>query len=382
MSLFSVLRPPSLTGSQADPAPGFLPPAAPRVALVGGQWAQNVGNAFFNLGGHYVLSRVFGPGMVGFHQDQPNYRSLHNKFRGNPDTYMDLVREMDIDALVLQGPVLNGWFRTSWERAFRILAARGVKVILHSAAFFKFTDTEIAAVKAFLEDYPPAMIVTRDPKSFEILKNWLPGVPKYSGIDAGFFLPRCVTPFRIRPDYLYVTFNFDRYPEPSLAELPFPARRYDERQIQMLGRHWYLGTPKRLNRAAHRSKIRAYLGDLTDFRRLPAEIAGHQILRPEHRFYPHMTHKIYRQPNGTASDEPWSYLSIYAGSRVTLSDRVHACVATLAYGNPAMLFTPSPRAALFERLGAGAIRQQPLKLSADMLEAEQEAQITWMRAHV
>ena len=38
---------------------------APRVALVCGQWGQNIGNAFFNIGGAYVLKRVFGDDAVG-----------------------------------------------------------------------------------------------------------------------------------------------------------------------------------------------------------------------------------------------------------------------------------------------------------------------------
>lgn len=352
--------------------------SAPRVALVAGQWGQNIGNAFFNLGGRHVLEQVFGPGSVGFFQDQPNYRTLHNKYRGNPTTHAELIADLDIDALVLQGPVLNGWFRTSWERSFRILRDRGVKIILHSAAFFKFRPEEIAAVREFLEAYPPALIVTRDSRSHAILSDWLPGVPKHDGIDAGFFLPDCTRPFNFARNADYIVVNFDRYPEPDIV----PAAPGDAGAIEIAGRSYCLHVPERLDRMARASKIRAYLGDLTDRRRLPAALDGARILRPEHRFFPHMTHKIYRRSGAMVSDEPWSYATIYAHATTTLSDRVHACVATLAYGNPAMLFTPSPRAALFERLGLDAIRRNPVRLSADRLAAAKAEQIAWMRAHV
>ena len=128
---------------------------SPRVALVGGQWAQNVGNAFFNLGGEYILQRVFGKDAVGFFQDQPNYRTLHNKYKGNPETYVDFTQYLDIDYLVVQGPVFGGWIRESWENAFRALRDNGVKVIFLSSAFFKFTEKEISSVKSFLEEFPP-----------------------------------------------------------------------------------------------------------------------------------------------------------------------------------------------------------------------------------
>lgn len=354
---------------------------APRVALVGGQWAQNIGNAFFNLGGEYVLKQVFGPDAVGFFQDQPNYRTLHNKFKGNPRNYADFVRDLDIDYLVLQGPVLNGWMRISWEETFRALRAKGVRIILLSCAFFKFRDSEIAAVKSFLEEYPPALISTRDNRSYEILKNWIPAVPKYNGIDSGFFLNRCVTPFKTRADARYVAVNFDRYPEPALS-VQNPGDKFNSREIEIEGRTYFASVPKFLDKYAHKGKIAGYFADLFDRRNLPAEFDGCRIIRPEHRFFPHVTHKIYRQPNATASDEPWTYINIYANAEFTLSDRVHACVATLAYGHPAMLFTPSPRSALFGRLGLETIRERLVQLDLGRLREEQDAEIAWLRSQL
>ena len=42
------------------------PNKPPKVAIVSGQWGQNIGNAFFNLGGMYLMENVFGNGQVGF----------------------------------------------------------------------------------------------------------------------------------------------------------------------------------------------------------------------------------------------------------------------------------------------------------------------------
>lgn len=354
---------------------------APRVALVGGQWAQNVGNAFFNLGGEYILNRVFGEGAVGFYQDQPNYRTLHNKYNGNPETYVDFVKNFDIDYLVLQGPVLNSWLRESWEETFKALQGTKTKVIFLSSAFFKFRDSEFKKVREFLEQYPPALISTRDDRSYEILKDWLPGVPKYDGIDSGYFLNRCVTPFKLRDDVRYITKNFDRYPEPEIFSSD-PGNKCNSRQVEIEGKSYFLSTPKFLDKYAHKGKIKSYLADVFDRRKLPDTFEGRMIVRPEHRFFPHMTHKIYRQPNGTASDEPWTYINLYANADFTLSDRVHACVATLCFGSPAMLFTPSPRAALFGRVGAGEIRDRMVSLDLARLHEEQEKEIEWLKEMV
>jgi hypothetical protein len=124
------------------------------------------------------------------------------------------------------------------------------------------------------------------------------------------------------------------------------------------------------------------LGAMLDFRRLPSKIDDYLILRTHHRFNPHITWKIYSQPNAVASDEPFTYFTVYAGSEMTLSDRVHACVATLTYGKPAMLYHPTPRARLFERLDLSSIRQGPVSLNQDRLEEERQAELDFLRSAI
>ena len=175
---------------------------------------------------------------------------------------------------------------------------------------------------------------------------------------------------------------FDRYPEPEITTTPRNSSLFKSLTLKHNENDFFVHVPRFLDYTSHKSKIWSYFGDLFDCRKLPEKFNQFTIVRPEHRFFPHMTHKIYRQANSFATDEPWTYLNVYANSELTLSDRVHACVATLAYGNPAMLFTPSPRRALFERVGAGDIFDKVVKINLDMLESEQNELITWLRAHV
>ena len=351
----------------------------PRVALVSGHWAQNIGNAFFNIGGKWILEQMFGEGQVEFIQDQPGYRTFHNQLKGNPAGDVEYLRLLDLDYIVLQGPLLTVGFPHLWETTFKALTERGTKIILLGSAFFKFRDAEFAAARAFLERYKPALISTRDSNSYNILKDWDLGVPLFDGMDSAFFAPKAYSPFKVAGEQYYA-FNFDRYPEPTvkLGEMDPQA----DASFEADGAAWNLYTPQMVSKLAHRSKVQAYLGHLLDRRKLPAELNGRMIVRPEHRSNPHMTYKIYQHPNAVCSDEPWTYFTVYANSALTLADRVHACVATLAYGNPAMLFTPSPRAALFERVGAGDIKKHPVRLDMDHLEQERSGQVEWLRAHI
>ncbi len=352
----------------------------PRVALVSGFWGQNIGNAFFNVGGKFILEQIFGPDSVRFIQDQPAYRTFHNQAKGNPRHDLNLLKYLDVDVVALQGPMLTVNFRHIWADAFAEYKRRNVRVILLGAGLFKFTDEEIRAAREFVGEYPPLLISTRDRETFEAIKDLVPHT--YCGIDSAFFAPDAcpALPLTIEP---YIVLNFDRFPEPTITE----GRAADPdaqriRNIQWQGHQWTLATPRIQQWFSLQGKWQAYLGHLLDRRRLPAELSGYKVVRPEHRFNPHVTWKIYKQPNAVASDEPFTYFTIYGNTQLTLADRVHACVATLAYGKPAMLFTPSPRARLFDRLGLSDIRHRPVELSRDRLAEEKDALLAFIRKAV
>jgi len=347
--------------------------------LVSGHWGQNIGNAFFNIGGKWILEQVFGAGEVDFIQDQPGYRTFHDPAKGNPKHDVEYLQYLDIDYIVLQGPVLMSGTLEVWDKTLTALHARGTQLILLGAAFFKFRDVEFDATRRFLTKFRPHLISTRDPQSYDVLKSWDLGVPLYNGLDSAFFAPKVYRPFATT-GVNYYTFNFDRYPEPTITL--GPRLLNTEVAFEADGVSWALEAPKTVSRLAHRSKIQSYIGHAMDRRKLPTELNGRTIIRPEHRVNPHLGFKVYQHPNAIASDEPWTYFTLYANTELTLADRVHACVATLAYGNRAMLFTPSPRSALFDRVGAGDIRRRPVSLDMDELEEDRQQQLTWLKTHV
>jgi hypothetical protein len=356
-----------------------VPPVAhPTVAITSGFWGQNIGNAFFDIGGKWVLEQVFGAGRVAFIQNQPGYRTFNNQAKGNPRRDFGILKELDVEYIAHQGPLLTVNYRSLWAETFRALQARGTKIILLGAALFRYSDEEIRAAKAFVDEIRPVVIATRDSRTYGIVKDWAPHV--HDGIDSGFFAPKVCTPFRLATPR-YVTCNFDRFPEPSMDvwradDAKRGAAPFD---FEILDHRWRLQIPALQMFFAKRGKAQAYLGHLLDRRRLPETVAGCRVVRPEHRFNPHVTWKIYQHPNAVASDEPFTYFTVYANTALTLADRVHACVATLAYGKPAMLFTPSPRAALFERVGLADIKRRPVSLDPDYLEEQRQAELVFLR---
>jgi hypothetical protein len=345
-----------------------------RAAVVSGFWAQNIGNAFFNLGGRYAIEQALGPDTAQFIQDQPGYWTLN--FRKNPRNAFDLIGDADVEYLVIQGPVLSKIFRKLWLNTLDRCVSRGVKLVFLGAALFKYTPEEIRDVREMLQKYPPHLVSTRDQETYEAIKDIVPQC--YSGIDSAFFVPKVYTPVPMCTPI--IVNNFDRFPEPQLEAVESDEHSLAENEylIAWKDRQMKVAFPKHLYQFG-KGKIRCYLGSLADMRKLPNEFMGHTIIRPEHRFSPHIKVKIYKRPNSIVADEPYTYLTLYGNSTLTLSDRVHACVATLAYGNPAMLFSLSPRTRIFDRLGLSDIRKKPMSLSRDQLETERQGVLNFLK---
>ena len=77
------------------------------------------------------------------------------------------------------------------------------------------------------------------------------------------------------------------------------------------------------------------------------------------------------------SDQPLDYLYLYRNAEAVYSDRVHACIPTLSFGNQCQLFSDSPRIALFENVGLHDIKKELTMIQN--LKQLQEKQIDYLR---
>lgn len=349
-----------------------------RVAVVSGFWGQNIGNAFFNVSGKWLIQQALPGANVEWFQDQPGYRTFHDQSKGNPPAHPDLIGSLDVDYVVLQGPMLTVNFRSLWEASFRKFRERGVKVIMLSSGLFRYTSEEIEAAKRFLDEYPPEIFTSRDSDTFPHFKDVCNHT--YDGIESAFCVPDAFKPFRldIPPT---VAMCFDRYPEPTFTLGDTPALPSDAGKsggFEFDGDRWNWQIPELQQKLSHRGQRMAYMSSITDRRKLPATLGEWNILRPEHRSNPFVGWKVYRSPGAVVSDEPYTYLTTYANARMTLSDRVHACVVAAAYGNPVMMFGSTPRSALFERVGLGDIRKTLVQLPEEKRVEERNALIAFL----
>lgn len=237
----------------------------------------------------------------------------------------------DSDYLIRAGAHLSKrWFDLHGE-VLQDANEKGTKIIFHGVGFseWSYESGEIAKVVEWMEDLEPYAIISRDERTYEALN----GIAEhtYNGIDCGFFVNNLHDPMAMREKYIAV--NFDKRGEPPLSNT-----------------------------------------DLT-------------VVRPHHSFwypwgittYPKMLNQYYDRENVFVSDVPHEYLDIYAGSTVTHSDRVHACVATLAFGSPARLYVDTPRSYLLDRVGYGSITEEVVEPNPSLIEEEKKSQIEFLK---
>ena len=344
-----------------------------RIALVAGGWGQNIGNAFFNLGGRHLLEEA--GGNVQVLQDDPSYWTFRNQRRGAYKNAFDLIAALEIDLLVLQGPLFTETFPHIWRERLRSFRAMGTRWAVISGAFRKYTGAEVSAITDVFKVNRPEFVITRDVLSAEMLRSR--GITAWTGIDSAFFISDVVPAVQLRRSHpAIVTFCFDHFSEPDLIK--------DEHGSIRLGGVRYRPSVRRVaEAAARRGKAWSYVYRPFDRRQLPSDIGGTTIVRPEHRTNPHIPIKIYQQPNGIASDEPWTYLSLYSVTDLTFTDRVHACVATLAYGRPAMLYNPTTRRSeLFAAVGVPEIQDRPVVVERLHLENLKRSVVARVRSEI
>lgn len=250
------------------------------------------------------------------HVMQKFAKKLHDKSYKTISTLdvMSVPRLINFDYLVIPGCVLTVPFFTIYGRLLKGKVEQGCKLIFLGASGNFYTDYEISTVTKYLKELRPLAIMTRDSVAFE---NYS-ALAKYSynGIDNVFFVNKLDIPeVKTNPEN-YVVINLEE--------------------------------PKH-------QKLKDNLVD--DLKR-----KGKNVIVSDHKPYPYSKISNKVKEGTIISDYPLDYLVLYKNASEVYSDRVHACIPTLSFGNIATLFSDSPRKVLFENVGINVMNGSPMKI--------------------
>lgn len=346
-----------------------------KVAYCTGFWCTNIGNGFFSLGVEYVLKKVLGTDNVTVVSDYQTYTTSYGKRLYPHQNQLEYISKLDVDYIVLAGPVISKYFLQLWKDILLKLKSRGVGYMILSAGTMKLDENSKAAIKDFFEECPPFVLSSRERETYDEFGKY--AVHAYDGICFAFFTPDYYTPCKIDFDRPYWISNFDKIIEPQIW-MGESNSKYTH-NFEFEGEKVFVNSPATVASKTDRfTDALIYVRSLLPAPKRENEIGRYMLVRTDQRFHPHFRSKIYAYKNSFCADIPYGYINLYANSQLTLSDRVHSCAVTLAYGHSAMLFVKTNRVGLLERVGAGEITKKPVKLDTDYLVNEKNKMVDWL----
>lgn len=344
--------------------------------LLTGYWSTNIGNSFFQIGAEYLLEQVSGLRVVQV-SDQPHYGPSF--LGGHKTSRLCMAEWMDLDWLVVLGPCFRPEVDEILGETLRLCRKNDTKLMFIGAGMMDYSESAISGYATFLSDLEPEILMSRDERTYEALGEYASHA--YSGIDPAFFLPEVVQPAPLVADRPIVV-NHDKDPEPrfrpvgdgdgSSPSAPI-AFQLDDRSFIGEYTPWLrllkeLGSTRVLGRKLVDLLPRSY----------PARIGDRKVVRTDHSFV--MGGALSRDdPTLFQSDVPYSYLHLYAGAELVLTDRVHATVAALAYGTPVLFHYETGRARLLERMGFDLPFGEPQVLDRARLAEEQGGMVSFLQ---
>lgn len=239
-----------------------------------------------------------------------------DNFKGNS---FEIGEVANVDIIVFAGMSMCKEFVDNNGISFVRAAKRGVATLLLGTGAAFYTEDEANYYADFLNSLSRYAVITRDDDTFNLYKDKLKNIS--TGIDSAFFLP-------------------DYYVPPKLELPPYDVVNFDSAEPY---------SPQISHNVDH-------------------------IINTHHNIIDIKQSHISR-PNTLISSVPEDYLALYSQANETHSDRVHACVATLAYGNKARLYNNTPRKSLFSKLHADKITNQVVSLDMDLLNRLKKEQI-------
>lgn len=328
-----------------------------KIALLTSVTFNNIGNGFIDLGAEAALMKAlplnaelfkvssnanFAATMgqmfmlkenpiinwLWVHTMQRAAKKLHDRSYKTVKTQniFSMASMVKCDYFIIPGCVLTVPFFTIYGDLIKRKAEQGSKIIFLGASGNFYTEYEVKFVSEYLRKLQPYAIMTRDSLAYKYYANFTKN--SYNGIDNVFFV------------------NLLNLPQIDTDLTPYVVLNIEE--------------PKHY-------RIKEELKNI---------FKEKNIVYSYHKPFPYTKVSKLVKNGVIVSDNPMDYLLLYRNASEVYSDRVHACIPTLAFGNKARLFSNSPMIALFENAKIPDVRER--LVSIEGLKEMQDKQIAFL----
>ncbi|WP_222912794.1 polysaccharide pyruvyl transferase family protein [Natrinema sp. SYSU A 869] len=322
-------------------------------------WIANIGNGFIDKGARAAIERAFPDAEIIEASGHPNLVGgrktkglLPNVFSGRDESaYGELYRHsshtplqntvnigelVDVDIAVLPGCILYEHVLEKYYPVFEKLVEDDTPLVLLGAGGGDYDRETQRYVKQFINEVEPAGLITRDRDAYESYSDDVPHA--HDGIDCAFFINEWYDPPTATDEYDVAT--FDKQTTPKIV------------------------SNRRVVHTDHYPFEQPY-GNLWQ-----------KIKKMKSQW------NLFNKDDVFVSDSIRDYLFLYANTRVTHSDRIHACVPTLVYGNRAQFWFDTPRGALFEKVLDEDIQDEPVSVNQNLLKKAKQKQVEALQSMI
>ena len=330
-----------------------------RIAIESSTW-NNIGDAFYQESLKQILIKTFPEAEITT-LEGPLTRAFKARFSFLSKNTFELSLHQDADFYILSGPILgDGFMQGRYPELIKKIKQQNKKY-----AILSVHGTSEDAIN-FLKENPPCAISTRNRDTYDAIQKI--NCPILDGVCGAFFMSKNINPCSLDADIKLITTSLYTGEEPLFTISDGDSPLYERINIEPLKKY---STP-------------AIQKNLVPFKKKwSATVNDYQVVRMNHDIGMALPFGHFSYPNSFFSFNYMGYLSLYKGTALTITDRVHSTVATLTYGKPAIYLGKSRRDGLL--ISNGVAKQDGngvYHLNQSNLDEAYERFTKWLKTNI
>lgn len=334
-----------------------------KIIIENSTW-NNLGDGFYQTALLHFMEGIF-PNHNFFTGDGP----IERAFFPNKRQYNNALKSIEFqkaDLHIFSGPMMRSILKSDYKKAIINIIESGKKYAFISCSCDGLDGRGLEEVRMFLSKYPPIAFSSRDPETYNKFKDYVPSA--YNGICTAFLVNKILKIDTMELEEPYFVSSFYKNPEPFFSST---KKKPEIKDVELKGRKGLIPfVPWRINRQFEiYKKAQKNLGDL-------------KIVRTVQQVSNRSNNFNFKYPNSYITYNPINFLSAFKGAEFTISERVHACAVTLAFGKPARLLIDSPRTGIFDRMGLTDYRQNGGYLSPIGMDEKIELEMLLLKDYL
>ncbi|MDC3009132.1 polysaccharide pyruvyl transferase family protein [bacterium] len=291
---------------------------------------NNIGDAFYANVAEVILKSFVGTSKVTC-LESPHKRSFRAFSNVNNVEYYEAGLSQACDFLIICGPILNHFEPFYTELLKRLKERKIPYAIMSTHGTVDKMKTSIDCIR----QYPPRLITTRDQSTFTVLTEALPkSIPILNSLCLAYYTSRCLPSLSLDENSPILSSSLYKKLPPDYGKIDSERLIVDsDYRSGMIDSFKLNRQPLTIGRLKHRffSKINDHTSD------------GCKVIHTVHDTSYKINDLSYANKPAFFSRRPEGYLSIYKSSKLVVSDRVHATIATLSHGVPSIYCSSSFR---------------------------------------